>query len=461
MPCCRDAALLRKYDRPGPRYTSYPTAVEFTPAFDAAAYGRCLEEASARPADPVSLYIHLPFCEARCTFCGCMVIATRKRQVAARYLDYVKRELALVAARLGDRRSLVQEHWGGGTPTYFTPAQLQSLQGAVEDHFRLARGAELAIEVDPRATTPEHLRMLRGLGFNRLSMGVQDFTPEVQEAIGRPQSADATRALFDYARAIGFESINIDLVYGLPRQRVETFEQTLRLVVGMRPDRIATYSFAHVPWLRGNQKAIDFADLPSPALKFDLLLAAVQVFSESGYAAIGMDHFALPHDELARAAQWGTLHRNFMGYTTRRAPDTIGIGVSAIGEVEGGFAQNTKKLSAYYADIDAGRLPIERGYRLAADDRIRREVITSLMCNLHVACGDVEQAFGISFGEYFARELAELRQPGGAVADGLLRITGEAIEVLPRGRLLVRNICMVFDRHLAAYRERAVFSRTI
>jgi oxygen-independent coproporphyrinogen-3 oxidase len=455
------ASLLRQYDRPGPRYTSYPTAVEFNDSFDDAAYRGRLEAAAGAIDEPLSLYTHLPFCEQRCSYCGCMVIITQKREVAVRYLDYLEREIAMLAEALGTRRRIVQHHWGGGTPTYLEPAQMQRLHETVARYFEFDPDAEKAIEIDPRVTTREQLDLLRALGFNRLSMGVQDFTPEVQEAIHRRQSEQATRDLYAYARAVGFDSINVDLIYGLPNQRLDTFRRTLESVVGMRPDRIAVYSYAHVPWLRPHQKAIDMAALPDAGLKFELFGAAVERFLAGGYAAIGMDHFALPGDELAQAASERRLHRNFMGYTTRPASDMFGTGVSAIGDVRGAFAQNMKKLPPYYAAIDAGRFPIERGYALSADDLLRRHVINELMCNFHLERATVERRFGIDFGRYFEPELAELSAGRGPVADGFLSIGPDALDVTARGRLFVRNICMTFDRYLPAHAGRPVFSRTI
>jgi len=457
----RAAALLQQYDRPGPRYTSYPTAVEFSERFDERAYRERLRGAAADTGEPLSLYVHLPFCEARCTYCGCMTIITRKREVASRYLEYLEREIAMQAEALNGRKRVVQYHWGGGTPTYLSPAQIERLHGCVTRHFDVDPTGETAIEVDPRVTTPEQLRVLHGLGFNRLSMGVQDLTPEVQEAIGRRQSAALTRDLYDAARTIGFRSINLDLIYGLPRQTTETFNHTLSTVIAMRPDRVAVYSYAHVPWLRPHQKGIDSADLPDRGTKFELIGSAVDAFGEAGYEAIGMDHFALPHDDLAAAARARRLHRNFMGYTTRRAGDMVGVGVSAIGDLQGAFAQNVKKLTTYYGALDAGRFPIERGYALSADDLVRRHVITELMCNFYVDRGETSRRFGVVFDTYFDRELSALAAPGGPVDHGFLRMPAGSLEVTDRGRLFVRNICMEFDAYLHAHDGRPVFSRTI
>jgi oxygen-independent coproporphyrinogen-3 oxidase len=454
------ADLVERYDRPGPRYTSYPTAVEFHTGFGAIDYAARLAEAATRRDAPLSLYVHVPFCESRCAYCGCAVVATRKREVAETYLEYLGREIAMLAAALGGRRRVVQYHWGGGTPTYLSTGQIARLDGIVQRHFDVAEDAERAIEIDPRVTTREQLLLLRRLGFNRLSFGVQDFNKSVQEAIQRNQTEGQTRELYRAAREAGFESINFDLVYGLPKQTLATFEQTLKIVGTMRPDRIAVYSYAHVPWLRPNQKAIDPLDLPDAGTKRQLLAAAIDAFGAAGYESIGMDHFALPGDDLAVAARDRRLHRSFMGYTTRPAPDCVAVGVSAIGDVAGAFTQNHKSLAFYYEAIDAGRFPIERGYALTEDDKLRRFVIGELMCNFRLDRSAVQQRFGVELSDYFAGELAALRA-GGPVADGLLAIGEDGLTVTARGRLFVRNICMAFDRYLAGHAGRPVFSRTI
>ena len=453
-------SLIRRYDKPGPRYTSYPTAVEFSDHFDQAAY-RTQLAGMAATTTPISLYLHLPFCEERCSFCGCSVIITRKREIAAEYLTYLHRELGMLGEALGTRRQVVQYHWGGGTPTYLSLAQIDALQAVVNRHFDVQKGAEVAIEVDPRVTSVEQLKLLRDLGFNRLSLGVQDFTPEVQQAINRIQSEPLTRTLFEAARGLGFESINIDLIYGLPLQTRPSFGRTVDAVVAMRPDRVAVYSYAHVPWIRGHQKYLNPGDLPPAELKIELFVEAMERFRAAGYAQIGMDHFALPTDELAIASAAGRLHRNFMGYTTRPAPDMLAAGVSGIGDVGGAFAQNTKKLSEYYSAIDGGRFPIERGYRLERDDHIRRFVITNLMCNFRVERRELATRFSVEFDKYFEAELSELAES--AVADGFVSVDAEAVTVTPLGRLFVRNVAMVFDRHLRARTASAtpVFSRTV
>jgi oxygen-independent coproporphyrinogen-3 oxidase len=455
------AELIRRYDRPGPRYTSYPTAVEFHEGFGPADYTARLAEAASRRDEPLSLYLHIPFCESRCAYCGCAVVATKKRDVAATYLEYLARELTMLAAALGGRRRVVQYHWGGGTPTYLTLSQMARLDGLVRRHFDIAADAEQAVEIDPRVTTHEQITLLGRLGFNRLSFGVQDFSESVQHAIHRYQTEAETRALYWFAREAGFGSINFDLVYGLPRQTVPSFERTLASVTEMLPDRIAVYSYAHVPWLRPNQKVIDPLDLPDAEAKRALLGSAVEALTAAGYDPIGMDHFALPDDDLALAARDRRLHRNFMGYTTRPAADCVALGMSAIGDVRGAFAQNHKTLARYYQALDAGRFPVERGYALTADDRVRQYVITELMCNFHLDFAQVRERFGVAAAEYFAAELTALREPAGPVSDGLLDITADALTVTSRGRLFVRNICMAFDKYLGAHEGRPVFSRTI
>ncbi|MDM7916804.1 MAG: oxygen-independent coproporphyrinogen III oxidase, partial [Candidatus Eisenbacteria bacterium] len=341
--------------------------------------------------------MRLPFCEERCTFCGCNVIITKKRRISAEYLGYLHREIRLVAEALRGRRKVVQYHWGGGTPTYQSPAEMRALQGVVRECFEIQPDAEVAIEVDPKVTTNEQIDTLLDLGFNRLSLGVQDFTPEVQAAVNRNQTEEETRRLYEYARSVGFHSINFDLIYGLPRQTPPTFACNLETVIAMRPDRVAVYSFAYVPWIKGNQKTIDTAELPSPELKMELFCLAREAFLAAGYRPVGMDHFALPADELSLAIEKRTLHRNFMGYTVKQAPDMIGLGVSSIGDVSGAYAQNVKKLSQYYPALDAGRFPIERGYRLSPDDLIRRYVITQIMCNFYLEKSAAEERFAIDF----------------------------------------------------------------
>jgi len=459
----RTVELLARYDRPGPRYTSYPTAVEFHPEFTESDYRERLAAADADAAAPLSVYAHLPFCEERCLYCGCNVVITHHRDLAERYLQHLFLEIDLVARHLPHRRTVSQLHWGGGTPTYYPARDLERLFRVWEERFTFLPDAEVGIEIDPRVTNAEHITTLRRLGFNRLSMGVQDFAPEVQEAVCRIQSPELTRELVERARGEGFASINLDLIYGLPHQTVDGFRRTLDLVLAMRPERVAVYSFAFVPWIKAHMKHLPAESMPGAELKLQLIALALDAFAGAGYRAIGMDHFALPDDEMSRAAEARTLHRNFMGYTVRSATDMVAVGISGIGDVQGAYVQNGKKLPDYYEALTSGRFPVERGYRLSADDLLRRHVITQLMCNGRLDRRDTEIRFGLVFAEAFAPELAELGAADGPVEQGLLSLSPDAIELTPTGRLFVRNICMVFDRYLRAPGAdgKQVFSRTV
>ena len=454
--------LLRRYDVAGPRYTSYPTAVEFGDGYTEATYRAKLAEANEQAELPLSFYVHIPFCEERCSYCGCNVVITKKREVAARYLEYLQGEIDLLASCLPSRRGVSQLHWGGGTPTYLSVEQMEALHAKIAGHFEVAADAEVAIEIDPRVTTPEHVRSLRRLGFNRISMGVQDFSPQVQAAIGRHQTEAETRALYEACRKLGFHSINLDLIYGLPHQTPENFARSMEVVLDLRPDRLAVYSYAHVPWLKAHQKWIDERALPPPPRKLRLFGIAREMLLEAGYEPIGMDHFALPDDELVAARQERRLHRNFMGYTVKAAGDMVGVGLTAVGDVQRSYAQNAKKLSTYYRALDAGRFPIEKGRILDTDDRIRREVITRLMCNFALDRTAIEKRFGIDFGRYFADELSELNGPDGPVGHGFLEIRPDRLEAVGHGRLFVRNICMTFDRYRRDHPSgKRLFSATV
>jgi oxygen-independent coproporphyrinogen-3 oxidase len=455
------AELLGRYDVQGPRYTSYPTAVEFHDGVGDADYARHLARASEDDLDPLSLYVHLPFCAERCLFCGCNVIITPHHERALPYLDLLRREMELVARRLRDRRRVMQLHLGGGTPTFYEPPELSALLADLVARFPPLPGAELAVEVDPRVTRDAHISVLARFGFNRMSLGVQDLTPRVQEAIHRVQSLEQTARVVRRARDEGFSGINVDLIYGLPYQTPETFEATVEAVIALGFDRAAVYSFAFVPWIRGQQKHLPEEALPDAAVKLELFAIARERFLAAGYEPIGMDHFALPGDELAVARREGRLRRNFQGYTVLPSADTLGLGISAIGDVAGGYFQNTKKLSVYAEALAAGRLATERGVLRTADDDARRSVIHGLMCNFRVDKRTVEDEHAIEFDEYFEVDLAALRQHE---HDDLVRVTAEAIEVLPRGQLFVRNLAMCFDRHVRASRAEPAtrtFSRTV
>jgi oxygen-independent coproporphyrinogen-3 oxidase len=387
------------------------------------------------------------------------VVVTPHQPVAANYLDYLLREIDLVADALGSRRRALQLHWGGGTPTYFQPQQLTTLFEHLRDRFELDADAEIALEADPRVTTAEHVAALSGLGFNRLSMGVQDFTPTVQDAIGRHQTFEQTRDLMDQARSLGFAGgLNIDLVYGLPRQTEATFRDNLRQVIELRPDRVAAYSFAYVPWLKVNQRRIEEDELPAPEVKLRLYLAALEAFLEAGYEPIGMDHFALPGDELAVAAREGRLERNFMGYTVKPSSMALAFGISAIGDLGGGYVQNAKKLSTYYEALDRGELPVERGRLLEGDDPLRRWVITRLLCTFEVDKHEVARRFDIDFDEYFAEARASM---GDLRDEGMIEETDDHLRIVGSGRLFVRNAAMAFDRYLKKPASQPVFSRTV
>jgi oxygen-independent coproporphyrinogen-3 oxidase len=437
--------------------------VEFHDGFGDREYRERLAAADAHADEPLSLYAHLPFCEERCLYCGCNIVVTKHRGVAAGYLEQLLREIDLLARHLPNRRTLSQMHWGGGTPTYYPVAELERIFHAIAERFQFVPNAEIGIEVDPRVTSAEQIRSLRSLGFNRLSMGVQDFDPRVQEAVRRVQSYALTAELLRVAREEGFRSVNVDLIYGLPYQEPARFEHTLEQVLTLRPERVAVYSFAFVPWIKPHMNHIPADALPSPETKLALLAQAIDAFTRAGYRSIGMDHFALPEDDLARAMSDGTLHRNFMGYTVQSAHDMVALGISGIGDVQGAFAQNVKKLPDYAQALAAGRFPIERGYALDSDDLLRRHVITRLMCDSRLDVRDVERRFGIVFADAFATELEELTGRGPYRTDGLLVLSPDAIELTDLGRTFVRNVCMVFDRHLRrkAAQSAPVFSRTV
>ena len=456
------AELLRKHDRPGPRYTSYPTAVEFHDGVGEAAYLEKLALADALAHEPLSFYFHLPFCHERCTFCGCHVTITKRTERATEYLSYLEREVDLVAKHLPHRRQVAQFHWGGGTPTYHSPAELQQLHRVVVDRFEILPNAEVAIEVDPRVTTHAHVDALVAMGFNRISMGVQDFTPEVQAVINRYQDFAGTQDLFEYCRRNGLDNINIDMIYGLPLQTPATFAASLDQVISLRPGRVAMYSFAFVPWKQGNQRVLTADMTLPPELKMELYFLGLEKFTGAGYRQIGMDHFALPEDELAHAQEKRVLHRNFQGYTTKPATDTVAFGISGIGDLQGAYVQNLKEHGHYQEAIRAGHLPVYRGVLLSHDDVIRRHIITQLMCNFYLDFRDVERRFELDFARDFARELERLGEPE---RDGFVEITADAITVKPLGRLFIRNLCMIFDQYLDPDGRKdgstPVFSRTI
>lgn len=456
----RIAALLQKHDKPGPRYTSYPTAVEFHEGVDAQVAEKHLAAADAAEG-PLSVYVHLPFCEKRCHFCGCHVIISPDKAPASPYLDLLKREIELIAKRLPNRRQIAQLHLGGGTPTYFSPAQLTDLLQHLFAHFEVVDGAELAVEVDPRVTSAAHVDTLADLGFNRMSLGVQDFTRDVQEAIGRVQTIEQTARIMEQARERGYRGLNVDLIYGLPHQSARSFEATVDQVIALGADRCAVYSFAYVPDGRGHQNRIDLTALPDPQDKLGLFAIARERFLAAGYVPIGMDHFAKPDDELGRARIAGTLRRNFQGYTVIPADDVLGLGISAIGDMRGAYLQNHKKLSRYTEAVEAGELPIYRGVARSPDDELRRDAIHRLMCNFRVDLDAVAEAHGHADHHVFDDALEHLRP---MQDEGLVEVEGGLVTATPEGELFVRNLAMCFDTYYwAKYAEakKSVFSRTV
>lgn len=444
--------LVRRLDQPGPRYTSYPTVPEWSEAFGPDDHAAALARAAARPERPLSLYVHIPFCREMCWYCGCNVVVTRDPRKRDRYLDVLAEEAALVADHLGERRRVTRLHLGGGTPTSLDEEQLARLCEILSARFDLLAGAELAVEIDPVVTSVEQLALLRSRGWNRLSMGVQDFDPDVQRAVNRIQSVEETRALIEAARGMGYESVNLDLIYGLPEQRPATWRRrTIDEIVAIRPDRVAVFSFAYVPAAKPHQRRLPVAGLPQGPAKLDLLGIAHDALTAAGYRAIGMDHFALPGDELARAQEAGKLWRDFQGYTTLRATDTVGLGLSAISDAGGAYAQNQKVLSGWEAAISRGRLPVERGILRTPDDELRRALITDLMCN-----------FAVDLGSDTARWAPELHALQPLAAEGLCTIDGRHLTVTPVGRPFVRNLAMKFDTYLSRRsNERPIFSRTV
>jgi oxygen-independent coproporphyrinogen III oxidase len=453
-----DPSLLRRFDGPGPRYTSYPTADRFIEDFDADAFARWLRSRGAMPARPLSLYVHIPFCNTICYYCACNKVITRDHGKAVAYLDYLSREIELVAGHLEPRPGVEQLHLGGGTPTYLTSEELRRLMTTITERFELEGGGEFGVEVDPRTTPPEKVRTLAALGFNRMSAGVQDFDPDVQRAVNRVQSFEMTRATVEAARENGFKSINLDLIYGLPKQTRSTFARTLDQVLELAPDRVALYHYAHLPERFKPQRRILAADVPSSEEKLHIMMQAIGRLTECGYEYIGMDHFAKASDDLAQAQRQGRLHRNFQGYSTRPDCDLIGLGVSAISKVGPTYSQNARLLDDYYGCLDSGRLPTSRGVLLGADDLIRRAVIMALMCHFEVSKDAIDSTYLTRFDEYFARELEQLKPLEQA---GLVESSRERITVTPPGKLLVRAIAMVFDGYLRDEQSRRPYSKIV
>ncbi|OWY39744.1 oxygen-independent coproporphyrinogen III oxidase [Xenophilus sp. AP218F] len=454
-----DRELIERLDGSGPRYTSYPTADRFTSGFSPKDYQHRLQQRQiGANRKPVSLYAHIPFCNTVCYYCGCNKIITKDKSKADLYLDYLEREVEMVAGTLAAREKVIQLHFGGGTPTFLSDEQLQRLIGIFKKHFEFLSDGEYSIEIDPRKVKRETVLQLAKLGFNRMSVGVQDFDLDVQTAVNRVQTEEETLEVINAAREAGFKSISIDLIYGLPRQTRESVRRTLEKVIAISPDRLSFYNYAHLPTVFMPQRRIDEAELPSPSQKLDILQDAVQMLTDAGYVFIGMDHFAKPDDELAVALRQGRLQRNFQGYSTHADCDMLGFGVSSIGKVGSCYCQNDKTLEGYYAAIDAGHPPIVRGMTLTKDDILRRTIIQALMCRFSLSVEAMEEIYAINFAQYFEAEMPRIRE---LQQEGLLSFDGDFLMVEPKGRFLIRNIAMIFDRHLRERETKARYSRTI
>jgi oxygen-independent coproporphyrinogen-3 oxidase len=453
-----DIDLLRKYDRPGPRYTSYPTAPQFSKDFGASQFLEEIRRTNQQD-NPrnLSLYFHIPFCDTLCYFCGCTMVISRNRRRIREYVEYMIQEMQLISPLVRPDRRVEQLHWGGGTPTYLDPEEIRLLFAGIRENFDFTPDAEIGVEIDPRGLTEEHMVALREVGFNRASMGVQDFNPDTQKAVNRIQPEELTRHFVQVARDLGFQSVNLDFIYGLPFQTVTTFADTLERLIDISPDRIALFNYAHVPWLKKHQRIIDPDTLPKPEEKLAILKLSIERLTEAGYVYIGMDHFAKPNDELTIAQRNKTLYRNFQGYSTRANCDLYAFGMSAISQTETVYAQNVKEIPAYSEALKEGRLATERGYRLTTDDQIRRHVIMRLMCDFELDKRSVEDRFGIYFDGYFEEALAQLEE---FEDDGLVEFDGPILRVTGMGRLLIRNIAMAFDAYLKT-EGRPIYSRTV
>jgi oxygen-independent coproporphyrinogen III oxidase len=454
-----DPELLRRYDVNGPRYTSYPTADRFTEAFNAESYKAWLGKRDADGVNhPLSLYFHIPFCNTICYYCGCNKIITKDHGRSAKYIRYLAKEIALQTQHLSGERKVTQLHFGGGTPTFLSDDEMRLLWKHIRDHFELTPDGEYSIEVDPRKVGADNVAVLGEMGFNRMSLGVQDFDEKVQVAVNRVQSEEETLTVMRAARANGFNSISIDLIYGLPHQTVEGFDRTLDRILSADPDRLAIYNYAHLPHLFKPQRRIAEADLPSPDAKMQILALAIRKLTEAGYVFIGMDHFAKPNDELAVAQREGRLHRNFQGYSTHAECEMLAFGISSIAKLGPTYGQSVKTLDEYYERLDQGILPVYRGIELTPDDVLRRDVITQLMCHFELSFKAVEAKYKLKFREYFATELSEM---GELEAGGLVRVEPERIVVLPAGRMLVRIVAMKFDAWLRRDQEKKRYSKVI
>ncbi|MBU1680533.1 MAG: oxygen-independent coproporphyrinogen III oxidase [Bacteroidetes bacterium] len=451
--------LVKKYDRPGPRYTSYPTAPQFTEEFGPDAYlNEIIRTNNEEKSPDLSLYFHIPFCDTLCYFCGCNMIVSRNRERIHNYVDYLKNEIDLVRSYIKSGRKVSQLHWGGGTPTHLNPDEIRELTAFINNNFEFRDSSENGCEIDPRELTKEHLIALREGGFNRISMGVQDFNEKVQKAVNRIQPEDMTRRVVDWVRELDFKSINLDLIYGLPFQTVSEFEKSVDAIIDISPDRIALFNYAHVPWMKKHMELIKTEDLPTPEEKLQILKMSVAKLTDAGYSFIGMDHFAKPDDELATALRDKKLYRNFQGYSTNAGADLYAFGITSISQLGNIYAQNLKTEKEYSAALDNGKLPIMKGWQLTEDDVLRRYVITKIMCDFELDFSDVENKFGIDFEKYFAHGLNNF---GELIDDGLVTLKDRKINVSEMGRLLIRNVAMNFDGFLERKEDTAKYSRTV
>ncbi len=455
-----DLELLKRFNRPGPRYTSYPTAPMFSDKFTDDDLIAEIDATNGRESTAdISLYAHFPFCEKLCYFCGCNMRVSHDRELINEYNEYLKREIAMIAKRISPGRRLSQMHWGGGTPSYLLPEEIRDVGAFILDTFGLADGVEASVEIDPRGLTAEHIAAFRDSGFNRISMGVQDFELKVQEAINRIQSEAISRQAVEWARDAGFESINLDLIYGLPHQTLDGFARTVEKVIDISPDRLAVFNYAHVPWLKKHQNLIKSEDLPSADDRLLILQMTIAMLTGAGYQYIGMDHFAKSTDELAIAQNEQTLYRNFQGYSTKSGCDVYAFGMSAISQFENIYAQNVKTVPEYFDRIDTGRAATKVGYRMTNDDHIRKETIMQIMCHLRIDKRSVEGKFGIDFESYFAADIPKLAE---FVDEGLLEIGVDEIKVMGQGKLIIRNMAMCFDAYLPQMTaDKPVFSKTV
>ena len=455
-----DFEVLKRFNRQGPRYTSYPTAPAFSPEFSARDFRDEIVSTNANGADsPISLYFHFPFCAKLCYFCGCNMRVTQDRSLVRKYLDHLKLEIDMISEMIAPGRRAIQMHWGGGTPTHMEPDEIREVGEYIKQRFAFAPGIEASVEIDPRNLTEEHIAALSDIGFNRTSFGVQDFNPQVQKAINRVQSEEITRETFRWARDHGFGSVNLDLIYGLPHQSVHSFADTIDKVVDISPDRIAVFNYAHVPWLKKHQALMPAETMPSPDERLAILEMTIRKLVGSGYEYIGMDHFAKPTDELAIAQKNGTLYRNFQGYSTHAGADVYALGVSSISQFENIYAQNGKDLGAYYSRIALREPATHVGYRMTADDHVRKATIMALMCNLEIDKNEIGRRFGVVFDHHFRADIPKLDQ---FISEGLVENGAETIKVKGSGILVIRNIAMCFDAYLEKMmKEKPVFSKTV